>query len=118
VNSTPPATTSRVDQDTVFAIECAQCSLYHPSENDSLSLDHLLDSHVATFLTGPRAGSSLTYVTTPPLSPTWVWSGTYSPDRKTLLLNNGDTLSKVRSSTGSEVYVICQLERVLTRLTP
>lgn len=91
---------------------------YRLGSEGTMTLDMLLDSYVATFLTGPRAGSSSTYVTTPPLSPTWVWSGTYSLDRKTLLLNNGDTLSKVRSSTGSEVYVICQLERVLTRLTP
>ena len=59
-----------------------------------------------------RAGS------VPPLSPTWVWSGTFGEDRKTLLLNNGDTPSRLHISNGSEVNVICQVERVLTRLTP
>ena len=84
----------------------------------SMTVDMLLDTYAATYLTGPTAGLRATFVTDPPLSPTWVWSGTFSQDHKTLLLNNGDTPSKLRFSNGSEVSVICQLERVLTRLTP
>jgi hypothetical protein len=84
----------------------------------AMTVNMLLDTYTANYLTGPIAGLSATFVTAPPLSPAWVWSGTFSNDRKTLLLNNGNTLSKVHFSNGSEVYVICQFERVLTRLTP
>ena len=91
---------------------------YRMGPEGAMTLDMLLDSYAGTYLTGPRAGLSQTFVTTPPLSPTWVWSGTYSEDRKVLLLNSGDTLSKLRFSNGAEAYVICQFGRVLTRLTP
>ena len=91
---------------------------YHLGPDGSMSLDMLLNTFNATYLTGPLAGLSATFVTDPPLSPTWVWSGTYSEDRKTLLLNNGDTLSRYRFSNGSEANLICQYHRVLTRLTP
>lgn len=91
---------------------------YRLGSDGTMSVDMLLDTYLATYLTGPRAGSSLTFVTTPPLSPIWVWSGTYSEDRKTLLLVNGDTLSKARFSNGSEAYLVCQFQRVLTKLTP
>jgi hypothetical protein len=91
---------------------------YHLGPDGSMAVDMLLDTYAATYLTGPLAGLSATFVTVPPLSPTWVWSGTFSEDRKTLLLNNGDTPSRLHISNGSEVNVICQFERVLTRLTP
>jgi hypothetical protein len=84
----------------------------------ALTVDMLLDTYAATYLTGPSAGLSAGFVTTPPLAPTWVWTGSVGNDRKTLLLNNGDTVSKLRFSNGAEVYVICQFDRVLTRLTP
>jgi hypothetical protein len=91
---------------------------YQLGHDGSMTLDMLLNTFTATYLTGPRAGLSATWVTDPPLSPTWVWSGTYSEDRKTLLLNNGDTLSRYRFSNGAEASLICQYHRVLTRLTP
>jgi hypothetical protein len=91
---------------------------YALGPDGSMTVDMLLDSYSATNLTGPSAGLSATFVTVTPLSPTWVWSGTFSEDRKTLLLNNGDTPSRLRLSNGSELNVICQFERVLTRLTP
>lgn len=84
----------------------------------SMTVTMLLDTYTATYLTGPSAGLSATFLTAPPLASTWVWSGTASNDRKTLLLNNGDTVSKLRFSSGAEVYVVCQFGRVLTRLTP
>jgi hypothetical protein len=91
---------------------------YHLGPDGSMTVEMLLDTYAATYLTGPNAGLRATFVTAPPLSPTWVWSGTVSADRKTLLLNNGDTPSRLRFSNGAETNVICQFERVLTRLTP
>lgn len=91
---------------------------YHLGPDSSITVDMLLDTYAGTYLTGPLTGLSQTFVTIPPLSPTWVWSGTYSEDRKTLLLTNGDTPSRLHLSNGSEVNVICQFQRVLTRLTP
>jgi hypothetical protein len=91
---------------------------YHLGPDGSMTVDMLLDTYAATYLTGAFAGLRATFVTASPLSPTWVWSGTVSADRKTLLLNNGDTPSRLRFSNGAETYVICQFERVLTRLTP
>lgn len=90
---------------------------HHSGPDGSMTVDMLLDTYAATYLTGPNAGLRTTFVTVPPLSPTWVWSGTFSQDHKTLLLNNGDTPSRLRFSNGTEVNVICQFERVLTRLT-
>lgn len=84
----------------------------------SMTVEMLLDTYVATYLTGPSAGLRAGFVTTSPWPTTWVWSGTHSEDRKTLLLNNGDTPSRLRFSSGTEVTVVCQLARVLTRLTP
>jgi hypothetical protein len=82
----------------------------------------LLDTYAATYLTGPLAGVSGTFVTDSlAKDKEWVLSGTYSNDRKTLLLNSGNAVSKSRLSFGSnylDTYVICQLARVLTRLTP
>ena len=91
---------------------------YQLGPDGSMTVDMLLDTYAATYLTGPNAGLSATFVTVPPLSPTWVWSGTISEDRKTLILNNGDTPSRLRLSNGAELNVICQFGRVLTRLTP
>jgi hypothetical protein len=98
---------------------------YELAPGGAMTVNMLLDTYSATYLTGPLAvaGLSATFVTAPPLAPTWVWSGTYSNDRKTLLLNSGNTVSKSRLSNGSgtfvsDTYVICQIGRVLTRLTP
>lgn len=95
---------------------------YELMPGGAMKLNMLLDTYKATYLTGPFPGLSTTLVAVPPppppLSPTWVMSGTISNDRKTLLLNSGDTVLKSRASNGFEVYVICQFERVLTRLTP
>ena len=91
---------------------------YELLPGSAMKLNMLLDTYKATYLTGPFPGLSATFVTAPPLSPTWVMSGTISNDRKTLLLNSGDTVLKSRASNGFEQYVICQFERVLTRLTP
>jgi hypothetical protein len=91
---------------------------YELLPGSAMKLNVLLDTYKATYLTGPFPGLSATFVTDPPLSPTWVMSGTISNDRKTLLLNSGDTVLKSRASNGFEQYVICQFERVLTRLTP
>lgn len=94
---------------------------YELAPGGAMTVNMLLDSYAAKYLTGPLAGFGGTFVTSPSLAPTWVWSGTYSNDRKTLLLNSGDTVSKSRLSNGSialETYVICQIGRVLTRLTP
>jgi len=97
---------------------------YELAPGGAMTVNMLLDTYSATYLTGPlaAAGLSATFVTTG-LAPTWVWSGTYSNDRKTLLLNSGNTVSKSRLSNGSgtfvsDTYVICQIGRVLTRLTP
>ena len=91
---------------------------YDLGPDGSMTLNMLLNTYAATYTAGPLAGLSQTFVTDPPLAPTWVWSGTYSEDRKTLLLSNGDTPSRFRLSNGAEVNVICQFGRVLTRLTP
>jgi hypothetical protein len=91
---------------------------YELEPGGAMTVNMLLDTYAASYLTGPLAGLGATFVTTPPLAPAWVWSGTYSNDRKTLLLNSGNTVSKSRLSNGSETYVICQIGRVLTRLTP
>jgi hypothetical protein len=90
---------------------------YEMAPGGAMTVNMLLDTYAATYLTGPLAGLGATFVTAG-LAPTWVLSGTYSNDRKTLLLNSGNTVSKSRLSNGSETYVICQLARVLTRLTP
>jgi hypothetical protein len=87
-------------------------------QDGTIAVRMLLDSYAATYLTGPLAGLGATFVTTPPLSAAWIWSGSVSEDRKTLLLSNGDTVSRLRLSNGSEVGLICQFERVLTRMTP
>jgi len=97
---------------------------YELAPGGAMTVNMLLDTWASTYLTGPLAGFRGTFVTTddtPPLATAWVWSGTYSNDRKTLLLNNGNTVSKSRLSNGPivfESYVICQIGRVLTRLTP
>ena len=91
---------------------------YELAPGGAMTVNMLLDTYAAKYLTGPLAGVSATFVTTPPLAPTWVWSGTYSNDRKTLLLNSGNTVSLSRLSNGLDTYVICQIGRVLTRLTP
>lgn len=94
---------------------------YELAPGGAMTVNMPLDTYAATYLTGPLAGFGGTFVTTPDLAPAWVWSGTYSNDRKTLLLNSGNTVSKSRLSNGSatfETYVICQIGRVLTRLTP
>jgi hypothetical protein len=90
---------------------------YELAPGGAMTVNMLLDTYAATYLTGPLTGLGATFVTTG-LAPTWVWSGTYSNDRKTLLLNSGDTVSLSRLSNGSQTYVICQIGRVLTRLTP
>jgi hypothetical protein len=91
---------------------------YQLGQDGAMTLDMLLDTYAATYVTGPLAGLSSGFVTDPLLSNKWVWSGTISNDGKTLLLNNGDTVSKIRFSNGAVGYTICQFERVLTRLTP
>ena len=83
----------------------------------AVTVNMRLDTYAATYLTGPLAGASATFVTAAPLSDTWVWSGTVSEDRKTLLMSNGDTLSRAHFSNGFEAYVVCQFERVLSRMT-
>jgi hypothetical protein len=93
---------------------------YELAAGGAMTVYMLLDTYAATYLTGPLAGFSGTFVTDS-LAKEWVLSGTYSNDRKTLLLNSGNTVSKSRLSIGSnylDTYVICQLGRVLTRLTP
>jgi hypothetical protein len=96
---------------------------YELAPGGAMTVTMPLDTYAATYLTGPLAGFGGTFVTTSPLAPApaWVWSGTYSNDRKTLLLNSGNTVSISRLSKGSvafENFVICQIGRVLTRLTP
>jgi hypothetical protein len=93
---------------------------YELAPGGAMTVNMLLDTYAATYVTGPLAGVRGTFVTTdtPPLAPAWVLSGTYSNDRKTLLLNSGDTVSLSRLSNGLDTYVICQIGRVLTRLAP
>jgi hypothetical protein len=91
---------------------------YTVSQDGSVTLDMLLNTYKATYLTGPLASVSVTFVTSPDLSPIWRWSGPLSQDRKTMFLNSGDTVSRLRLSNGAEVGVICQFARVLTRLGP
>jgi hypothetical protein len=90
---------------------------YELAPGGAMTVNMLLDTYAATYVTGPLAGVRGTFVTTG-LAETWVWSGTYSNDRKTLLLNSGNTVSLSRLSNGLDTYVICQIGRVLTRLTP
>lgn len=91
---------------------------YAVMDDGTVTVDMLLATYSATYLTGPAAGMTAAFVTDPPLSPFWRWSGMISEDRKTMLLSNGDTVSKVRLSTNAISNVICQFERVLARLGP
>ncbi len=90
---------------------------YELAPGGAMTVKILLDSYAATYVSGPLKGLGATFVTSG-LADTWDLSGTYSNDRKTLLLNSGNTVSKSRLSNGAETYVICQIGRVLTRLTP
>ncbi|MBS1177892.1 MAG: hypothetical protein H6R06_2304 [Proteobacteria bacterium] len=93
---------------------------YELAPGGAMTVNVDLETYAATYLTGPLAGFRGTFVTTG-LAETWDLSGTYSNDRKTLLLNSGNTVSLSRLSNGSltlDTYVICQIGRVLTRLTP
>jgi hypothetical protein len=92
---------------------------YELAAGGAMTVYMLLDTYAATYLTGPLAGGSGTFVTDSlAKDKEWVLSGTYSNDRKTLLLNSGNTVSLSRLSIGLETYVICEIGRVLTRLTP
>ena len=81
-------------------------------------------SYLATFETGPLTGNTFTlqglaYLGTPPvLTPQALsFSGKVSTDHKTLTLDSANQIQKVSVSNGVTNYQICNVGRVLIRVS-
>jgi hypothetical protein len=86
---------------------------YKVEDDGTITVDMLIETFQGKYLTGPSAGLTYKYETSPPIFRLF---GMVSADRKTITLASGNDVQKISISNRITVFAICNLGRTLLRL--